>query len=462
MKHRYRGGGHRDASLALAACAALAFCTAALAQDWRQFGGPNGNFTVETKGLADAWPEGGPKQIWHRELGDGYGTILADSGALYAMYRIGQDEFTVALDAGSGATLWEHKVASPTTDLMKQYGAGPSSTPLVVGDKLYSIGTNMIFQCFDKKTGKVNWKHDLVKEYGAKVPGRGYCSSPLFYKGTVILQVGTDDEDEDTETDEEDDKDEDKDKDKDEDKDKDKDEDKDREGQALMAFDANTGSVAWKAHNFKVTHSSPVLINFAGEDQLVVFFSENLVGLNPGNGDVIWQHSFGKEYANLSSPVFNGKDILFCSAAYDSGARAIRLKKEGGKTVPEELWYSRKFRIHHADAIILGDYAYGSSGDFGPAFFMAMNLETGKVAWRKRGFKKATCVYGDGKMILLDEDGEMALTTATPDGLTVHSQCKVGETYAWAAPTLVGTKLYVRDRKHITAFDVGVEPGSTQ
>jgi len=421
MKHRHRGNGCRDTSLALVAWATLASCSGALAQDWRQFGGPNGDFTVETKGLADTWPDGGPKKLWHRELGDGYGTILADGGTLYAMYRIGQDEFTVALDAGSGGTLWEHKVPSPTTALMEQFGAGPSSTPLLAGDKLYSVGTNMMFHCFDAKTGKVLWKHDLVAEYGATVPDRGYSSSPFFYKGALILQVGGEG----------------------------------KEGQALMAFDANTGSVAWKAQSFKVTHTSPQLISFGGEEQLVVLFSECLVGLRPDNGALIWQHSLAKEQANLSSPVFNGKDILFFSAAYDSGARAIRLKKEDGKTVPEELWYSRKFRIHHADAIILGDYVYGSSGDFGPAFFMAMNLETGKAAWRERGFKKATCVYGDGKMILLDEDGEMALTTVTPDGLTVHSQCKVGETYAWAAPTLVGTKLYVRDRKHITAFDVG-------
>jgi len=421
MKHEHSSTGRKVIAIALVAYVMLAWGTTTHAQAWRQFGGPNGNFTVETKGLADSWPDDGPKKIWHRELGDGYGTILVDGDSLYTMYRIGQDEFTVALDAGSGATLWEHKVPSPTTELMEQFGAGPSSTPLLAGDKLYTIGTNMMFHCFDAKTGKVLWKHDLVKEFGATVPGRGYACSPIHYKGTVIVQVGGEG----------------------------------TEGQALMAFDADTGSVAWKAQSYTSSYATPLLIKFDGEDQLVLFFADALVGLRPDNGELLWEHKFEKEAANLSTPVYNGKDLLFCSAAYDSGARGIRLKKEGGKTVPEELWYSRKFRIHHGDAIILGDYAYGSSGDFGPAFFMAINLETGKVPWRERGFKKATCVYGDGKMILLDEEGELALTTPTPEGLTVHSKAKVAESYAWAAPTLVGTKLYVRDRKHITAFDVG-------
>ena len=98
---------------------------------------------------------------------------------------------------------------------------------------------------------------------------------------------------------------------------------------------------------------------------------------------------------------------------------------------------------------------YGSTGDFGPAFFMAMNLETGKIAWRERGFKKATCVYGDGKLIILDEDGKLALATISPGGLSILSTCTITERYSWAAPTLVGSTLYVRDRNNIMALDVG-------
>ena len=91
---------------------------------------------------------------------------------------------------------------------------------------------------------------------------------------------------------------------------------------------------------------------------------------------------------------------------------------------------------------------------FGSTFFMAMNLRTGKPAWRERGFAKATCVYGDGKILILDENGQLALATATPEGLTVHSKCKIAEPYSWAAPTLVGKTLYVRDRKHVMALDL--------
>ena len=122
--------------------------------------------------------------------------------------------------------------------------------------------------------------------------------------------------------------------------------------------------------------------------------------------------------------------------------------------MPEELWYSRKMRIHHANAVRIGDYVYGSSGDSGPAFFACMNLKTGKVAWRKRGFAKSTCVLADGKIIILDEGGQLALAIVSPEGLNVLSKCTITKRYSWAAPTLVGTTLYVRDRKRIMALDL--------
>ena len=390
---------------------------------------------VDAGKLADKWPDEGPKKLWHRELGDGYATIVVDDGRLFTMYRKDQDEFTVALDAKTGKTLWEHKNPSPTEGLRLQYGVGPNSTPVVVEDRLYTIGTNMVFHCFDKANGKILWKHDLVSEFGAKVSGRGYSASPIPYRNTIIVPVDRDRKD-------------------------------DGEGsdgattdaavgQSLIAFNQLSGSPVWKSQDYPITHSSPILINFEGEEQLVFLMREEMIGVKPQSGELLWHHEFQPAGTNLATPLWDGKDSLFCSSAYDSGSRLVRLTKTGGKTVPSESWYTRKMRIHHGNAIRLGDYIYGSSGDSGPAFFMCINAETGKVAWRERGFSKSTCVYADGKIILLDEDGHLALAGVTPEGMTVYSKCKIAERYAWAAPTLAGTTLFVRDRKHIMALDLG-------
>ncbi|HEU4794317.1 MAG TPA: hypothetical protein VFT02_01725, partial [Pyrinomonadaceae bacterium] len=60
----------------------------------------------------------------------------------------------------------------------------------------------------------------------------------------------------------------------------------------------------------------------------------------------------------------------------------------------------------------------------------------------------------DGKFIMLDEDGNLALATATPEGLKVISKASIMKNLAWTVPTLAGTKLYLRDRRTIAAYDL--------
>ena len=387
--------------------------------EWPQWGGPSRNFMVDAPRLADKWPEEGPPKLWTRQLGDGFASIIADRDMAYTMYRIDEAEFVIALDSKTGETVWEHRNQSPFTKLMAQFGPGPSSTPLMVEDRLFTIGTNMVMHCFDKRSGKVLWRHDLVEEYGAEVPGRGYSSSPIAYGDTVILPVGG------------------------------------QEGHCVMAFSQADGTPVWKNQDFKTTHSSPILINLHGEDQLVMFMASEIVGLNPRTGELLWSHPHSTQYgANLATPLWNGDELIFMSAAYDSGSRVIRLTSKDGKTVPEELWYSRKMRIHHGNVVRIGDHVYGSSGDSGPAFFMGMNMVTGKIAWRKRGFAKATCLLANDKLIILDEDGKLTLATASPEELIIHSEYQLTQHVSWTAPTLAGSTLYIRDRKNIFALDL--------
>jgi hypothetical protein len=84
----------------------------------------------------------------------------------------------------------------------------------------------------------------------------------------------------------------------------------------------------------------------------------------------------------------------------------------------------------------------------------AVELKTGKIMWQERGFAKAQLLYADGKLILADEDGTLALCRATPEKFEVLSKVSVLENIAWTPPTLVGTRLYLRDRKTIVAFDL--------
>jgi outer membrane protein assembly factor BamB len=411
-------------SLCAALCApALVFSLAAAARaqgEWPQWGGPGRDFVVKSKGLRSAWPAAGPKRLWTRELGEGHSGIVADGGTLYTMFGRGAQESVVAIDAKDGRTKWEYFYSAPADGMNLEHGRGPHSTPLVVGPYLYAVGATGKLHAFDKKTAKVVWSHDLVAEFGGRRYDRGYAPSPIAYKQTIIVPVGG-------------------------------------AGQSLMAFDQRTGAVVWKGGGYAVSQNSPTLIKVDGQDQLVFFAGEAVVGVEPSSGEVLWQHPHKTDWGlNISGPVWGPDNVLVVSSAYSGGSRALKLARDReGKTAVTELWAHKRFRVHHGTMIRLGDYVYGSSGDFGPAFVAAVDVKTGEVLWQDRSFAKANFLYADGKLILLDEDGQLALATASPQGLKVLARAPLLKRIAWTAPTLVGTKLYVRDRQSLVALELG-------
>ncbi len=121
----------------------------------------------------------------------------------------------------------------------------------------------------------------------------------------------------------------------------------------------------------------------------------------------------------------------------------------------KELWYDPHIELPLGTAIQRDGYVYVSSGYNGPVLMTAVELKTGKIKWRERGLCKAQLLYADGKIILADQDGMLALCRATPEKFEVLSKAAVLESIAWTPPTLVGTRLYVRDRKTLEAFDLG-------
>ncbi len=395
--------------------------TTAQAQ-WAQFGGPHRNFSSDEKGLNTNWPANGPRKLWSRDLGDGYSAISVDGNVLYTMYGKGRKESVIALDANSGKTLWEHTYpANLFKKFDKNFGTGPRATPLIVDERVYTLGAAAMMFCLDQKTGKRIWSHDLIKEFGATKPRWGYASSALAYKNTVIVPVGG-------------------------------------QGHSIMAFDQKSGSVVWARHDFANGYSSPILIDVGGQEQLVVFMADEVVGLNPANGDLYWTHPHKTAYQiNASMPIWGGggDNILFVTSAYDTGARGLKLTRSGDKTTVKELWYQPKMKVHFGSTIRIGDYVYGSTGGNGPVFFAAVNIRTGKLSFRKRNvMSKAQLLYADGKLIMLDEDGDLAIATATPDDIEIHSKVSLLEKVAWTVPTLVDGKLYIRDLKSIMALEL--------
>jgi outer membrane protein assembly factor BamB len=405
------------ACIAMLACAAV--CTAG-SLEWPQFGGPHGSFQSDEKGLAATWPAGGPKTLWKRALGDGYSEISVDGNTLYTMYRYANDEIVLAAGANTGKTIWEYRYAARYRPGMgMENGSGPHATPLVTENGVYAIGILGNLVCLDKKTGKLIWSHNLYSEFQGTFQDRGYAPSPIAYKNLVIMKVGG-------------------------------------EGHSFVAFDQKTGRVAWRTvQKFANAPATGVLINVDGQDQFAAPMADEVVGIDPSNGWVLWTYPHTTDWGlNISTPVWGAGNLLFVSSAYNGGSAVIRLTRANGKTVPAEVWSSHKMRVHFSTAVREGDYVYGSSGDFGPAPLTAVDVKTGKIAWQDRTLPKASFIHADGKFIVVDEDGGVSLADFTPQGLKVLARAELLHNNAWTAPSLAEGRLYLRDRTTMLALDL--------
>jgi outer membrane protein assembly factor BamB len=385
---------------------------------WSQWGGPNQDFRAPAAGLASGWPDAGPERLWSRNLGDGYSAILFEEGRLYTMYRSGEMEVVVCLAAETGKTIWEHSYDAPYRGF-RGYGTGPRSTPVISGDLLFTIGASGELKALNKNNGQGLWGHSLWGvDFNGKIHSHGYSSSPVAYNETLIVLVGG-------------------------------------ENSSLVAFNQTNGSVKWRALSSRNSYSSPRVVKLAGEDQLLVFMAEELIGVDPENGTLRWRYPHANQWGmNISMPTVVGGDTIFLSSP-QAGAKGLRLARNGVEFEVEELWSTRRVQFYHGSTIQNGDWVYGSSGVTTPAFMMSVNIQSGEIGWRQRGFAKANCVEADGKLVILDEDGMLYLTTATPEKIEVHAKTQLLNRVAWTVPTIVGTKMYVRDNKQIIAVELG-------
>ncbi|HEX4954753.1 MAG TPA: PQQ-binding-like beta-propeller repeat protein [Thermoanaerobaculia bacterium] len=390
-------------------------------EGWLQWGGPTHDFHAPGSGLAADWGGEGPPVLWSRELGEGYSSVLFEDGRLYTLYRAAEREVVACLDSRHGHTVWEHAYASrPQPGHVDEHGRGPRATPLLAGERLFTIGVAGILHAFDKHTGRLLWSRDLWgPELGGNLLLHGYSSSPIAYRDWVIVLVGG-------------------------------------KEASIVALRQSDGSIVWKAQSFENSYSTPQLLEVDGELQLVALMAADVVGLNPDNGELAWSYPVANHFAqNITMPTLVDGRYLFVSA-YQVGSVGLKLTRQAdGSTAVEKIWSTLKIQLYHATTVRDGDWVYGSTGLRAPAFLAAVNVKSGEIGWRERGFSKANCVMADGKLFILDEDGTLAMATATPQGLTVLASAQVLGGVSYTPPTLVGGTLFVRGGDRLKALDLG-------
>src|SRR5687767_1005500 len=65
--------------------------------DWPTFLGPTQDSVSPERGLLASWPEGGPRVVWQRPIGEGYAPPAIHKGRLFAVDRVGGKIWTTAV-----------------------------------------------------------------------------------------------------------------------------------------------------------------------------------------------------------------------------------------------------------------------------------------------------------------------------------------------------------------------------
>jgi outer membrane protein assembly factor BamB len=385
------------------------------ASDWPQWRGPNRDGVSLETGLLPSWPTDGPRVLWKRPIGRGFSSVAVVAGRLYTMDADEANEAVVCLDALTGAEVW--RCSSPCR-FDERFGTGPRSTPAVDGRLVYAVGPTGMFHCCRADTGAVVWRHDLGAEFHARPSQYGVSFSPLIEGELVYAMPGGSD------------------------------------GNSIVAFDKQTGALAWKALDDPIGYSSPVAVTAAGVRQLLCFTNTTLVSLSPRDGKTYWRYQWEPEGGqNIATPIAFD-NYVFISSGYGKGCALLEITAgPDGLPGAQAVYEHNRMRNHFTSSVRLGEHIYG----FDQQDLVCMDIRTGDIVWREKGqriFGKGSLLIADGRLLVMCEDGHLILAEATPAGYHPISKFRVFENKCWTVPVLAHGKLYVRDESEIACLSL--------
>ena len=385
--------------------------------DWPQFLGPARNGACPDHDLIDAFPAGGPKVVWKKDVGQGFSGPAVSAGKLVLFHRLNDKETVECLDAKTGNRIW---IADYPTHYQDDFGfdEGPRATPSIVDGMACTFGAEGMLNCWDLASGKDIWRVDTKDQFTAAKGFFGMACSPLVEGDAVIVNIGG------------------------------------GQGAGVAAFEKSSGKLLWKATDDEASYSSPVAATFDGKRYVLVFNREGLVALDPANGKVFFRfHWRSREHAsvNAATPLVIGGDV-FVSASYGTGAAMLRFK-EGG---PELIWSGDDILSnHYATSVYHDGFLYGYDGrqEMTPRL-RCIDATTGKVRWSQDDFGAGTLMVAGDRLLVLTEKGELILAPANPDGFKPVSHAQILGFTARAYPALADGLYYARDKNKLVCVDL--------
>jgi len=393
------------------ACLLTTMAFATEGTDWPGFRGSANDGKQAHGGL---FAQGfGMEIAWKKALGSAYSSVSVAGGTAVTGFSDGTTDFTVGMDANSGAELWRYRIG-PTYKGHLGSHDGTIATPLINDGMVYGLNAHGDLFCLDVKNGKQVWRSHLVKDLGAVAAVYGFGTSPLVVGNVLVVHSGG------------------------------------KEAPAAVTgLNKKTGKKLWALGEAESSYQSPIHAELLGKQQVICAMNKKLMGIDPLAGKLLWEYETGG-VSDSYIPIMAGKDRVFIRHK-DSESTMLQFAKSDSGYAVTPLWTSRELANTSDMGVYHDGYLYGFSG----RFLTCVDAETGKRKWKSRPPGSGFVMMADNHLVVITKKGSLHLIEASPKAYRENGSIQVFDSLTWSPPAFANGRAYVRNLKSIASVSLG-------
>lgn len=340
--------------------------------------------------------------LWKAPVpGRGYGspTIVADRIFLASADTEQETQFVLCYDRATGKQLWKTVVfKGGLSKKGNKKSTHASSTVACDGKRIFInfINDGAAYTTALSLDGKRLWQTKIT-DY---IIHQGYGSSPAIYGPLVIVSADN------------------------------------KGGGAIAGLKRSDGAVVWKIDRPKTpNYPSPIILNVAGKDQVLMTGCDLVTGIDPLTGKILWEID-GATTECVTSTVTNGELILTSGGYPKNHMSAVKADGSG------EIVWENSTRVYVPSMLVKDNYLYTVT-DNGVA--ICWDIKTGKEIWKGRlgGTFSSSPVLIGTRVYVTNEAGETYIFRANTEKFILISENKLG-TEVFATPVICGSRIYLR------------------
>jgi outer membrane protein assembly factor BamB len=380
---------------------------------WTNFRGPHRDGVYDETPVLTAWPPEGLPVLWKQPIGGGYASFVVAGGKAFTIEQRRDQEVVAAYDVNTGHELWTNGWPALFSEIMG--GDGPRATPTWDDGRVYALGATGELRCLKAETGARLWSRNILDDNQATNLQWGMAASPLVVDDKVIVLPGG------------------------------------GAGRSVVAYDKLTGKKVWASQNDRQGYASPKLVTIAGERQIVVVSAMRVMGLKVEDGRLLWEFPwYTSPEVNATEPVFLDDHRFFLSSGYDHGAVLVEVSHAGDTFSAKQLWITKRMKTRFNAAVYYQGYLYGLD----EGILSCIDAANGELKWKGGRYGYGQVLLASGQLIVLTEDGDLALVKASPEKLEEVSRFSVLEGKTWNYPAMDGGRLLIRNTTQMAALRI--------